>query len=309
MSDLVEPVADVAPEPEASPADDLRAAIAAAYDEHAGEAEPEAPEPAERDAQGRFVSHEREASAVVDHEAAEGETQTPVEAEKPAEAAAPAAPDPVALVLEKHRDLYATRGLASDKAVNDLFEAQRLLETRPYDAIQVLARDYGVDLSKFAAPPAQTQQAAPVTSDPNLNAALQEMRQIKAELEAQKQQTVDAENARVQNSIATFAADPKHSHFPTVRTAMGALMQAGIANDLPTAYEMACRAHPEVHQAIQAAEAEKRAKSETEAKRKAAADAKGKAVSVRGSAPTPGFRTTPDTIRGSLLAAWDGTLN
>lgn len=304
MSDLVEPVADVAPEPEASPADELRAAIAAAYDQHAGEAEPEAPEPAaERDAQGRFVAKEGEPEAV----AAEADPEP--EAEKPAEAAAPAAPDPVATVLDRYKPLYAARGIAPDQALTGLFEAQKVLEERPYEAIQVLARQYGVDLSKFAAATAQTQQAAPQTSDPNLNAALQEMRAIKAELEAQKQQTVEAENARVQQSIATFAADPKHSHFPAVRTAMGALMQAGIANDLPTAYEMACRAHPEVHQAIQAAEAEKRAKSEAEAKRKAAAEAKGKAVSVRGSAPTPGFRSTPDSIRDSLLAAWDGRLN
>lgn len=304
MSDLVEPVADVAPEPEASPADDLRAAIAAAYDEHSGEAEPEAPEPAERDAQGRFVGKEGEPETVAETSEAE-----PEKLESQPETPAPAAPDPVATVLDRYKPLYAARGIAPDQALTGLFEAQKVLEERPYEAIQVLARQYGVDLAKFAAPPAQTQQAAHVTSDPNLNAALQEMRQIKAELEAQKQQTVEAENARVHQSIAAFEADPKHSHFPTVRRAMGALMQAGIANDLPTAYEMACRAHPEVHQAIQAAEAEKRAKSETEAKRKAAAEAKGKAVSVRGSAPTPGFRSTPDSIRDSLLAAWDGRLN
>jgi hypothetical protein len=304
MSDLVEPVADVAPEPDASPADDLRAAIAAAWDEHAGEAEPEASEPvaAERDERGRFASRDTETSEAEDRPAEEvtQEAAVPTPAEPPA--------SPVDAVLERYKPLYAARGIAPDAALSGLFEAQKVLEERPYEAIQVLARQYGVDLSKFA-PAAQSQQAAPPTNDPAVNAALQEVRAIRAEIEAQKQQTVEAENARVHLSIATFAADPKHVHFPAVRTAMGALMQAGIANDLPTAYEMACRAHPEVHKAIQAAEAERRAKSETEAKRKAAADAKGKAVSVRGAPPVTGFRQAPDSIRDTLLAAWDGRLN
>ena len=90
---------------------------------------------------------------------------------------------------------------------------------------------------------------------------------------------------------------------------MGALMQAGVAKDMETAYEMACRAHPEVWKAIQTAEAETKAKAEQDARAKAAAAAKAKAVSVRGSVPVPGAPKGPQTIKGMLEAAWDGRLN
>lgn len=302
MSETVETVAPETAAPEASASDDLRAAIAAAWDEHSGGDAPEpeaAPEVAaeaeegpERDANGRFVGKEGEA-----------------EAPPPVEAAPPAIPPelaPVKDVLERHKPLYAARGISADQAVNALFEAQRMLETRPEESIQVLARQYGVDLSKFAPP---QQQAAQPPGDPNLAALVQKVQQLEGALTAREQAAEQAERVRIETSIQQFAADPKHSHFPTVRQAMGALMQAGIANDMPTAYEMACRAHPDVYAAIQKAETEARTKADTSARTQAAAQAKAKAVSVRGSPAVSGFTKPPESLRETIEAAFAGRLN
>ena len=306
MSETIEaPVAEAPASPD--PGDDLRAAIGAAWDEvESGASGTEAEAPAfnrERDDSGRFLAREQPADGVppaVEAEAAEEPAPPAVE---------PPPPSPINAVLDEYKPLYASIGIAPEQAVRSLFEAQRMLQTRPVEAIQTLAREFGVDLAQFAPrPTAPAQTQAPLPNDPAMAAVYQKVQQLEQVITAQQQQAIEAENARVNGTIQAFAADPKHTHFPAVRQMMGALMQAGAANDMATAYEMACRAHPEVSKALAKAEAETRAKTEAEARRKAAAEAKTKAVSVRGSAPAPGFASVPGDIRGLLEAAFDGRL-
>jgi hypothetical protein len=302
VSETAETVTPEAAAPEPSASDDLRAAISAAWDEVTTEpeapateaAEPEA-EAAERDDKGRFVGKD-------------GATEdAPVEAQAEAPAAPAIPPElaPIRDVLDRHAPLYAARGIPAEQAVNALFEAQKMLETRPVESIQALARQYGVDLAQFA-----PQQAAqqPV-GDPNYSALMAKVQQLEGAITAREQAAEQAASTQINQTIQQFAADPKHTHFPAVRTAMGALMQAGIANDLPTAYEMACRAHPQVFQAIQKAEQEARTKAEAATRSQAAAQAKAKAVSVRGSPAGNGFTKPPDSLRATIEAAFEGRLN
>lgn len=314
MSETTE---SVAPEPEVaapepSPAADLRSAISAAFDEaeKATGGEGEAPQ---RDERGRFVG-----AASEEAPEAEAEPEAPAEEAKAPEPAAPVVPPEVAAiqpVLDRYKPLYAARGIPPEQALAGLFEAQKVLEERPVEAIQALARQFGVDLRQFGAQPAQTPQAptAPQTNDPAMAAVLAEVQQLKQFVTTQQQQAVAAENAKVEQTIQAFASDPKHSHFPAVRHMMGALMQAAEAKgetlSMADAYEAACRAHPQVHKAIQQTEAEAKAKADAEARAKAAAAAKAKAVSVRGSVPVPGNRAPPSSLRGMLESAWDGRLN
>jgi hypothetical protein len=299
VSDTAETVEAVAPDvaaPEPSAADDLRSAIAAAWDEVAAEPEAEdAPEPeaeaAERDEKGRFVGKEGEAPEV----------------EAQPEAPAPAIPPdlaPIKEVLDHYKPLYEARGLPPAEAVRTLFAAQHALQTQPYEAIQALARDFGVDLTKFS-----PQQAQHAPGDPNYAALMQKVQQLEGTIVQREQAAEQAAAAQINQTIQQFAADPKHSHFPAVRTAMGALMQAGIADDLATAYDMACRAHPQVFQSIQKAEQEARAKAEASARSQAASQAKAKAVSVRGSPAVNGFTKPPETLRETIEAAYSGRLN
>lgn len=295
-----------APEPEVNAADDLRAAIGAAYDEAEAaanetpaepekEAEPEPAKPeepeskpaeaAERDAQGRFAPRE----AVIPPEIA-----------------------PVKAVLDEFQHMYAARGVQPADAMRALFSAHQALQTNPEAALRQLAHEFRVDLGKLA--PAA---AAPGSDDPLINATLARIAQIE-QFQAQQQQEAKTQRAeaerRANNEVArmiqTFSADPKHPHFPAVSKMMGALMTAGEAADLAEAYDMACRAHPAVSKAIQAAEVAARDKAAADAQRKAAADAKAKAVSLRnGTAPVTGFRSPPDSLRATIEAVYDGRLN
>jgi len=312
MSETLEALASDTEAPAPEPVDDLRAAIGAAFDEVAGASEADETGQ-ERDASGRFVARERETSGVNDHETPDGERQEQEattdgkEAAEEARAEVPPQPvkTPVDEVLEQYKPLYAARGIPVQQAVGMLFEAQKLLEERPVEAIAVLARQYGVDLTKFGAQPQQAEQP---TNDAT-QAALQRVQQLEQRIQAYEQQQEQSRRAEIEQSIAAFAADPKHSHFPTVRKAMGALMQAGEAKDMADAYDQACRANPTVWASIQKAEAEARAKSDAEAKQKAAEEARRRNVQRRGSSPVNGFAKAPESLRDTIEAAWDGRLN
>jgi hypothetical protein len=90
---------------------------------------------------------------------------------------------------------------------------------------------------------------------------------------------------------------------------MAALISSGQAKGLEQAYEMACRAHPEISKAIAAAETEARERASAKERQRVAAEAKAKAVSVRGSPVINGFAKVPDSVEETLAAAWDGRLN
>jgi hypothetical protein len=304
MSETVETVApEPAATPEVTPAADLASAIGAAWDAHSGEAEPEG-ETTQRDERGRFTSANAQEQEPASEEQAEA-------AEAPRAEVSAQPVSPVDEILETYKPLYAARGIPADQAVRSLFEAQKVLETRPVEAIQVLARQYGVDLRQFAPQPQQqapAPAAQPQANDP-VSALQKEVGELKQFILSQQQKAQEAETQTVEQSIQSFASDPKHPHFPAVRTAMGALMQAGVAKDMPSAYDMACRAHPEVWKAIQAAEAETKAKADAAERAKAAAAARSKAVSVRGSVPVPGAQAGPKDLRSMLNAAWDQRLN
>lgn len=306
-----------------SPADDLRAAIGAAFDEHA-------PTDNARDERGRFAAQERDTSAAADHEAAPRDEQPAPEPEAPAieppatlsaddlsrwatlprdaqewiaqrEAKAAEAArtlEPVQNVLKQYEPLYAARGIPAPQALASLFEAQRMLETRPAEAIAVLARQYGVQFP-------QAEASTPSQPNDQISALLAEVQALKAEIAQGKQAAEYSVAQATEQTIREFAAKPEHRHFPAVRGFMGELMRAGWASDLASAYEMACRAHPEVSK-ILAAEAEKAANAE---KAKRADEAKRKAVSVRGAPPMVGNGKVPDSLRGVLEAAFDGGLH
>ena len=323
------PQVDEAAAPEVSPADDLRAALSAAYDELAG-AETQTDEPAaqQRDEHGRFVARERDASAVEDHETPAGEPQTEakpdeVKAQAPEEARPALPPELVGTkaVLDEYRHLYAAKGVPAEQAVKALFEAEVALRQNPEQAFPALAQAFGFDMMKWAqqrmqsAAPQQNAQAAQ-PADPAYQALLQKVEQLEASLTTQQQQAeasrraqVQAQEAQISRQIAEFAADPKHAHFQAVEPIMAALISTGQAKDMPAAYEMACRAHPEVSKAIAKADAAAREKAAAEAQRKAAVEAKAKTGSVRGSPALNGFTAAPESLRGVLEAAFDGRLN
>jgi hypothetical protein len=298
-----------APAPDA--ADDLRAALGAAFDQHS---DPET----ERDESGRFVSREREATDVIDHETPVDETQAEAKPDAEAQAAEetrpamPAEMAPIKQVLDDYAHLYRAKGVAPEAAVKALFDAEVALRSRPDEAFPALAQAFGFDIMKWAAqrmPATQNEQAQTAPADPAYQALVAKVQQLESHLTAQQQRSQQAQTAQVERMVAEFAADPKHAHFASVEPLMAAFIEKGQAKDLEAAYEMACRAHPDVFKTIQQSEAAAKEKASLDAQRKAAAQAKAKAGSVRGSATVAGIAKPPDDLRGTLNAVWDGRLN
>lgn len=175
-----------------------------------------------------------------------------------------------------------------------MFEAQALLEQNPVQGLAAIARGYGIDLGALAQNPGAAQaqpQPAPqhVDVDARIAAALAD--------------------ERTKATISAFAADPKNEHFATVRATMGALAQVHPDKGLPELYEMACKAHPDVSAKLAAAEKAKTEAAALAERKKAAEAARRASGSVRGAPPTNGFIPPPDSLRGTLEAAFEGRLN
>lgn len=300
--------------PSPDPADDLRAALGAAYDEVAG---PEETGAQERDERGRFTRAAGDEPAESD--APEPTEEAPIDevkAQAPEEARPALPPElaPVKQVLDEYAHLYRAKGVAPEAAVRALFDAEVALRNRPEEAFPALAQAFGFDIMKWAQarmpqPPAQQNAQAPQPADPAYQAVLAKVQQLESQLTAQQQRSQQAQASQVERMVAEFAADPKHVHFASVEPLMAAFIEKGQAKDLEAAYEMACRAHPDVYRQIQQAEAAAKEKAQLEARRNAAAQAKAKVASVRGTPTVNGFAKPPDDLRGTISAAWDGRLN
>lgn len=315
MSETVDPPVEA---PVVDAADDLRSALGDAWDEVSGG-------DTDRDERGRFANPD----APAEPEAATTEPEAPAEAapavpppatlgaddlsrwatlprdaqefiaQREAKAhEAVSALEPVQRVLKQYEPLYAARGIPAPQAMASLFQAQHMLETRPHEAIAVLARQYGVALP--------TGDGANLANGDQFAALMQEVQQLRATVQEREVRDAQASTAAIETTIKEFATNPEHRHFPVVRSYMGALMQADPSLDMGRAYEMACRAHPEVSKAL-SADAEK---AERAKRSQAANEARSKAVSVRGGAPpVNGAGRVPDSIRGVIESAWSGSIN
>ncbi len=89
-------------------------------------------------------------------------------------------------------------------------------------------------------------------SDPNiaaLNARFDKFEAVQTQTQLNSQQ---AQQADINNQIQLFqeakdeSGNPKYPHFDTLHVTMGGLMQARMAPDMESAYEMAARANPEI---------------------------------------------------------------
>ena len=114
---------------------------------------------------------------------------------------------------------------------------------RPYEAIQQLARDFGVDPLDTVRRQQQLQ-----TNDQAINVALQRFFPERAHTTQQQQ----ARAHWIQQTPPSRSRSPRMPTFPAVQKMMGALMTSGQATICTPLPDMACR-HPSF-EAIQKAE-------------------------------------------------------
>jgi hypothetical protein len=213
---------------------------------------------------------------------------------------------PVEERLERHRPQLAIAGTSEAQFINNLIAAHEALISNPRVALQTIARQYGVDpQTVFQLQQQVQQQTAP---DP-ISALNQRIAQLEAAGHTQQQAAMAAQQEQVLAQINDFASARegealKHPHFNDVRGMMGTLIDGGQAKTLEQAYEMACRAHPDVSRRV----AEAARLAEQRQAQRIADEAKRKAVSISGSPPQPGSSAASEAdLRTMLMAAWDET--
>ncbi len=160
-----------------------------------------------------------------------------------------------ALFDAARREKLTLAGVDEITAVKQLLAAQDFLERDPLNAIQYLARQYGVQLPGLGGP--QAQQFQQPANDPNLTALQNQVAQLSQTLTQRQQQDEEAERARHRSEIEAFAANPANLYFENVKADMANLISVGQATGLQDAYEKAIWANPEIRPLLIAAAAPK----------------------------------------------------
>ena len=171
--------------------------------------------------------------------------------------------EPLTAALEPVGEHLRLNGMTSESYVTQLVAADQYLRRSPAEAIQWLARTYGVDLSTANASAEETEYV-----DPQIAALTQQVGQLTNHIQSQANGVAASQHANASSQIEAFQADPKHPHFETVRKHMGVLMDADNGpSTMDQAYEMAIWANPGIRKQLlagQAVEAEAKRKKDAE---------------------------------------------
>lgn len=178
-------------------------------------------------------------------------------------------------VLSPRREKLALKGISELQEIQALHAASDLLDRDPIQGIQYLMRQYGVTPAHFG------QQAQQPQLPPEIQGLTNQVTALQQQLTQQQADQASRAKAELEGQIAAFAADPKYPYFDNLKPEMAALLQAGIASDLPDAYQRAAYANPEVRTLLQKEEQTKALN--TAQKAAAVAKAKSASVSVTGS--------------------------
>ena len=198
--------------------------------------------------------------------------------------------------LQPYQQTLQGLGVTPDVAVGSLLRADAMLRNgSPQEKahyLSVIAQQYGIDLGQAAEiprPDAYTFQLE------------QRLQNLQAQQEQYQRSHQERETQSLNSELQEFAQTAEH--FEVVRDDMAALLQAGRANDLQAAYDMAVYANPQTREILlkqQESDRIKQAQSAAIATR-----AKAASVSVRGSSPASGSSASPTNLRAALEAAYD----
>lgn len=204
-------------------------------------------------------------------------------------------------IFQPYIPILQAEGTTPQQAVSSLLNTAYILRAgspqQKKTALMETAKQFGIELTPDT-------NSSVSTVPPELAAVQQELAQLKGLLNSRETQAQSASEAQMRQEIDTFAADSANVHFAEVRADMAALLSAGRAKDLKTAYDMACWARPDIRSSLQA---QLRAEDERK-KREAAEEARRKAISVTGApgitnAPGAGERSLRQELEANMAAA------
>lgn len=153
--------------------------------------------------------------------------------------------------------------IAPEQMVQRLFGAhERLSLGSPQDKLAMfaqLARDYQVPIEQLL-----VQQDGQMQLNPNLRAPVQQPPQVDVQAEVRKAILQERSLSAVQEfeQARDSQGNPRYPHYQQVRDTMAGLLQAGLAADLPSAYEAALR-HPQHSDIWEAMQQQQREAEET----------------------------------------------
>lgn len=205
--------------------------------------------------------------------------------------------DGLSHVLEPRRNELMQSYGSVEKGVSDLLSLHSRYHTDPWPVIQGLAQGAGIRITRLdqsGQPALEAPQA-----DPRIAALSQELAGIKSTLTTQAL-------GEAQKLVDAFKAKPEHKHYAAVESRIAQLLSSGAATDLPSAYEMATWADPEVRKALLAEQAAAdKARADAEAKRLADQARNANGVNVRTTGARASSTSKPKSMRESLERAYD----
>lgn len=200
-------------------------------------------------------------------------------------------------VITPHAQTLQALGISADKAIEQLMAGDHKLRygspQEKHEYFAQLARNYGIDM-------AAVQAVEHTPMDPVVAQLQQQVQQLSGYIQQQQSSGQQQEEATLNSEISTFAADPSHSHFESVKGHMAALLQAGQAKDLPDAYEQAIYANPTTRALVLA---QQQADQRADAAKKATAAKTAASVNTRARPSMPVSQpigSMEDTIRAKL---------
>lgn len=202
----------------------------------------------------------------------------------------------ISQIVAPYEATLRSLNVTPDKAIAELMAADhRLRYSQPQDKaayFKQLAQNYGIDLNSLG----QTEQENEYI-DPTVSQLQNEVQQLRAFQQNQQFQVQQQVSNQVNTEIQTFASDPSHNHFPTVREQMGHLMTANTTLSLKDAYEQAIWANPTIRPSLLQQQAESQ-RQENAKKAQAAKQAASVNVRSRSSMPiSKPIGTMEETIR------------
>lgn len=158
---------------------------------------------------------------------------------------------------------------------------QKLVMGSPQEKLQMfaqLAQDYGVNLADVGM---ATQGQYPQGLE-YINPLYQQVNQLTTQLQSIESAQKQREEAALQAEIQKYTADTQnYPYFAQAMPKMAQLLEAGLADDLPSAYKQAVKLDDEISQSLQ----EMERKRQVETNHQIAQKAKANAVSVKSSTP------------------------
>lgn len=206
--------------------------------------------------------------------------------------------EPLEQVIAPHRQKWQVAGVDEATAVKQLLAASDWLDRNPTEALTHLARSYGVNIASLGQPNPAQPSGEPGQPQAQPDPVASELQALKAELQALKQGKEQETQQTYVSQIEAFAADPANLYFENVKPAMAKLLQSGLVETLPEAYERAIWADPTIRPILLQQQAAKPANDPNRA-----AKAKLASVSVTGSPGNGPLPTSNGTIEDDIRLA------